>query len=80
MLYGTSNYTGPFPYPLLIVSATLSRAFSTLNYLSLSVLDHSRKDQIMIATNRIGSQIFWSNDKKMILELTSYVGRPSYSL
>jgi hypothetical protein len=56
MLYGLSNY-GPFPYPLLIVSATLSQAFSTLNSLSLSVLHHSRKDEIMIATNRIGSQI-----------------------
>lgn len=58
MLYGLSNYGDPFPYPLLRVSATLSRVFSTLNYLSLSVLHHSRKDEIMLATNRIGGQIF----------------------
>jgi len=55
MLYGLSNYGDPFSYPLLIVSATLSRIFSTLNYLSLSELHHSRKDETMIATNRIGS-------------------------
>ena len=58
MLFGLSNYSDPFPYPLLGVSATLSRVFSTLDYLSLSVFHHSRKDEIMIATNRIGAQIF----------------------
>jgi|GEM_PF-2019803 hypothetical protein len=58
MLYGLSNYGDPFPYPLLRGSATLSRVFSTLNYLSLSVLHHSRKDEIMLETNRIAGQIF----------------------
>jgi hypothetical protein len=58
MLFGLSSYGDPFPYLLLEVSATLSRVFSTLNYLSLSVLHHSWKDEIMIATNRIGGQIF----------------------
>jgi hypothetical protein len=62
MLFGLSNYGDPFPYPLLGVSATLSRVFSTLNYLSLSVLDHSRKDKIIIELIELEVKFFDSND------------------